>query len=647
MLRKRHLVFAAIGLLVLGGIAAGAPRGNPELSLFLPDNRVDPGDNVDLEVYVLNGGSISLGSEESNDEDRVTTARRVRLLMSAGRAPIAVQTAERPVGNVPEGVTGPVTFSIAVDEDAKPGRYQIPIRLKYKYTHQIADGSGDSTIHQEKTATTTEHVTLRVERSPRFEIVDADLGTIVDGTGNVTVTIRNAGSAVAREARLTITSEDDRLRFDGTPSAMTFTGRWPRGENRTFTFESSVPDDASNRSFPVTIDVTYEDTDGVTQQSETRRTGIAMAGRKDRFVIVDTMPDLPVGGSGLVVLTIRNAGNDAVQEARVSMWSNDPKLRFGGVDSAETFIGPWPAGETRDVAVKANLAADGDIRPYSVAASVSYREADGERRETNPLTTGIIPRPEQTFAVRGLKSTLAVGSEGTVTGTVVNTGDRPVENAVVLFETTNPNVNPVETEFQVGTIDPNEGVPFAFDVEISDTAAAGPRQFTVRVRYRDVENDIRRSDPLDVNVSVGPEQDTFAVEPVNGTVAAGQTRRISVRVTNIDDEPLADISAKIFTSAPLSASDDEAFISELAPGESGTILFELTADASALSKTYPTDIDFQYEEADGDTVLSQTYKLPIRVRSPQTGNAIPIHVIAAVVAIVVLGIGGIYWYRRR
>lgn len=647
MFRSHHITIAVVALILFGGLAAGAPRGSPELSLFLPDNRVAPGDEITLDVFILNGGKVTLGSADSEATARVTTARQVRLLMREGRAPIQVKTAERPVGSVPEGVTGPVQFSVSVDEDASPGAYSVPIRLRYKYTHQISEGTGDSTIHQEKTATTNTHVTIRVDRAARFEIIDADLGAVRDETGEVSVTVQNTGKATARDARLTISAEDDRLTFGGAGSATTFIGPWEPGENRTVSFASELDEGVDNRSFPITIDVTYTDDEGEVQESKTRRTGVTMDGRMDRFVIDQTVNDIAIGESGLIGLTIRNAGPDPVRDARVRIESNDPKLGFGEEAIAETYIGPWPAGESRDIVVKADIDPTADIRPYPIQATVSYREADGERRMTNPLVSGIVPRAEQSFDIRNVESSLAVGEEGQVHGELENTGDQPVRNAVVQFESDNPNVNPIETEFRVGALEPNTRVPFQFDIEISDNAGAGPRQFTVRVRYRDAEGDVRVSDPLDLNITVGPKQDTFAVEPEPAALEPGESRVIALRVTNIDDETLSDISAKLFTSDLLSSSDDEAFITALAPGESTTIRFQVTAARNAVNKTYPVDVDFQYDDADGDTHLSRTYKVPITVSEPPQDDGLVLPVLLGIGILVVLGAGVYYWSRRR
>ena len=70
----------------------------------------------------------------------------------------------------------------------------------------------------------------------------------------------------------------------------------------------------------------------------------------------------------------------------------------------------------------------------------------------------------------------------------------------------------------------------------------------------------------------------------------------------------------------LTSSDDEAFIDRLESGETETITFAISAGGSALSKSYPVSLDFQYDDADGDTLLSDTYQVPVTVEEPEGGE---------------------------
>ena len=645
MSRLRWLLILLVIVSVVAAPATAA-RGRPELSLFTPDARFAPGEEATLDLYIQNGGTIDLGSTAAGVNDRLTTARDVRVeIDDAG--PIDVETTEKPVGQVPEGVTGPVGFDITIAENAKPGTYELDYEVNYKYTNQIAFNDPDSPVHNQREATETGELTIRIDREARFRVANASLGTLVDDRGPLRLTVRNVGSAVATDARLTINSHDDRLTFDGRSSANRFVGTWSADETRTLTFESTVADGAEREPLPVSFDVDYVDTEGDDQTSDTRTTGVTYAARSDRFTIEDVTTAAPIGDSGTVTMTVRNIGSDPVDEVRFGVESTDARLTFGDRPTAETFVGRWAPGEVKRISFTATVASGSDVRAYPIIGTVTYQAADDETRQTDPLVTGLVPLPEQEFAVRDLQSTLSVGQEGQVRGSIVNVGEIAIRNAVVVFETDNPNVNPIETEYQIGSLDSGASADFVFDVEITESAGSGPRQFSVHVRYRDPQDEVRRSDPLDLNVSVGPKADVFTIEPVEGTLQAGGSGAIELRVTNQGDEALTDISAKVFADDPLSSDDDEAFIAALGPGESTTITFGVSAGGSALEKVYPISMDFQYDEPDGDTRLSDTYMVPIEVTTQSGGGGPPIGLIVGVVVLVVLVAGGVYFYRRR
>ncbi|MFB6307870.1 MAG: COG1361 S-layer family protein, partial [Haloarculaceae archaeon] len=153
-------------------------------------------------------------------------------------------------------------------------------------------------------------------------------------------------------------------------------------------------------------------------------------------------------------------------------------------------------------------------------------------------------------------------------------------------------------------------------------------------------------DDLTVQQSVAPSADEFDVQIEDATVQAGKGRTITMTVTNTDNQTLSDISAKLFADSPISTTDDEAFIAELQPGQSETITFSVRASGSALTKTYPLSMDFQYEESDGDTITSDTYKVPVEVTKPSNdGGGPPVLVVALVALVVIVAGAGYYRYR--
>ncbi|MFC6724388.1 COG1361 S-layer family protein, partial [Halobium palmae] len=304
--------------------------------------------------------------------------------------------------------------------------------------------------------------------------------------------------------------------------------------------------------------------------------------------------------------------------ASVAVESSNADLTFSGSPSASSYVGRWQPGETRNVTVEGAFAGNAAVRNYSLGATVTYDDSNGATKQSTRLNFGVTPRDEQTFAVENVTSTLRVGSEGTLNGTIVNTGESAARSVVVSFDPSNPNVDPLETEYAVGTLEAGEEAAFAFDTEVTESAGAGPRQFTFDVRYRNSAGEQREADSVDVTADVGQSRKEFAIQGLNTTFVPGDSGEMTVRLTNNGDETVRDVSAKLFTDDPVTTSNSEAFVSELGPGESERLTFGVAVAGGAIAnKTYPVQMDFRYETPDGDAQISETYQVPVQVDEPE------------------------------
>lgn len=644
---SRYTALSVVILVVVAssGLAVASPRGSPDLSAYAPDNRVTPGDETRLGIVVLNSGDIDVGGSP-DEERRITTARNVRLTMQRGTAPIKVESGTQPVGNVPEGRVGPIYFDISVNDNAKPGRYEVPIEVKYEYTNAIIDSDPGNPVHQQTQREWMLTVDLVIQEDAQFEIVDIQTDPLVGTSTTVTFDIRNVGSMVARDATLTVNSRSRQLSFAGAANTSTFMGNWEPGTTRTVAFETQIREVSNERPYPISAQVNYEDREGDQRRSESMSAGITAGERTDRLAIERTDVNIGVGDRGTVELAVTNTGEELLRDARVTIQSTDPKLTFGGTASATTLAGTWEPGETKTLTFKASTAPGSDAREYPIALSAAYKDENGDSQQTGQIITGIKPRPEQAFEITNVKSTLTVGQEGQVTAEVRNVGDVTVRNAVVAFDSANPNINPIETEYAIGNLKPGEAQEFSFEVEVSDSADAGPRQLSFTMRYRNQEDDVRRSDPIDAQVNVNGKRDVFEVTPVVASLDAGSSGPLRLRVTNAGNQTVRDVSAKLFADDPISSDDDEAFIDELEPGESAEITFGVSAGGGAMDKRYPVSLDFQYDDADGDTLLSDTYQVPVDVNRSTDGGP-PIVPLVIVIALALLIGGGFLYYRRR
>lgn len=504
--------------------------GRPDVNVVVPENRVSAGEETTLDVFLTNSGQIDRGGP-GEFVDRVTTARNTVVSVETGNSPIDVQTQSVPVGTLPEGTTGPFSLRLTVPETVPPGTYEVPIRVRYSYTRIVSYGDGQPEF-ADSFSNERQRITIRVEDGPQFRIVDSRSSAQIGDRGEVALSIRNVGTEVARDSRVTLRSSSDELTF----------------------------------------------------------------------------------GSGS--------------------------------RSSDSFVGTWEPGEIKEVNYTVQASDDAIQRSYSLSAQVNYTDTDGISRTKDGLVTGITPIAEQSFSVSDVESTLRVGEEGTLSGTVTNQGPSSITSGTIELQTNNPNLNIGEPEYRIGDLAAGESTSFSFDVDVTDSANAGPRQLTATVQYRDDDNDPRTSDELDIDAPVGDDRPEFGVVPVNGTLRAGSGGQLILEVTNQNEAPVSDISAKLFVDSPISVSDDEAFIEQLGPGESATIVFGISVASSALEKSYPVELDFQYDDADGDTLVSDTYTIPVTVETQQRGGGLGVLPIVGLFVVIVAALFGVYLYRR-
>ncbi|MFC4551870.1 MULTISPECIES: COG1361 S-layer family protein [Halorussus] len=745
----------------------GTVVGRPNLELTAPDNQYGAGEQVALEVYISNDGDIDRGGP-SEYEQRVTTARNVRLDIDEDRLndtlarAIDINSGTVFAGSVPEGVSGPYAFNLEIGDSLSPGTYRIPVEVSYDYTNFVRYRTGGQPEYGDLSREQTAYVTIVVEDQPRFEISSQSLQPVTPGeTATYRMNLTNTGTQPAVRADVTLSAANSSLFFGNAanPQQQTsvFFDRIEPGETKTFNVTVGATADTAPGTYIANAMVAYEQPNGVAGRSELLRYGVAVGGEQT-FAIRGVESNLTVGDSGLVTGTVVNTGETNVTDAVVTLQPGNPNLqpreteyavgtlapgesanfsfridtanaadpgprrvsfqvryanrqgdtRTGesvdaivAVDGEQTFSvrgvsGDLQVGDTgtvsgtlvntgnqtvsnavvvfgtgnsnfqpRETQIAVGTLTPGESVPFEftvdvpngsepgsrqVSFQVRYRNRNDELRTSDALESRVAVGGEQTFAVRNLNGTLRVGQTGDLTGTIVNTGNRTVSNAVVDLRTNNPNLDPRETEYAVGTLAPGESASFEYTVDVNTEAEPGPRQLSFRVRYRNQNNDLRTSEPIDGRVTVAEERDEFRVEPVNATVPAGGAEVVAVRVTNTAGETLRNVDAKLFASDPLSSDNDEAFVDRLAPGESTVLKFRVSAAGSAIPKDYPVSIDFAYENERGDDVLSETYRVPIEVVEPRR-RGFPVvldagaaaWVAGGAAAVVALGLG---WWKR-
>jgi sialidase-1 len=516
-----------------------------------------------------------------------------------------------------------------------------------------ADASSGPTSLQQATGT--------VRGSPDLSVVLPQSEVTPGRTNEVTLQIVNEGDldigtpqtrdivTTARNVRLDATADDSSLTVETGTLAL---GAIRDTRPREAPIAISVPNGTDPGKYEVEVELTYDYTyqyaSGVSYDRENTVTADVNVEVTDdaRFKIVDITTDAQVGDRGTLEATLKNIGATAAYDATVALESSSAGLALGQRASDAARVGSISPGETVTIPYDASFTPTAPARQYAISGQVSFDTPDGIPHVDQGLSAGVTPLEEQTFEVEDIESTLRVGEDGELTGTVVNTGPVAADNIVVQYAGSAGNIIPIEQSAAVGSLDAGESAAFTLPLSVGGEAESGLRTVDFAVQYRSDGGEARVYNEVAVNAEVAPERDSFSVAIENQTIEAGGSRTVAVTVTNNLGEPASDLEARLFANDPLETGDtDTGYVQSLDAGESTTMVFDLTTTGSATpGSTYPISLDFRYDDADGDSQLSDTYRVPINV-TPSESGGLPLPVIF--VAALVVGTIGLVVYRRR
>jgi len=483
-----------------------------------------------------------------------------------------------------------------------------------------------------------EETTLDVLLVNRGEVLDGgrpDLETLVR-TARVTTVRVGAGDAPVE----VLTGE--------TP-----VGTVPPGVSGPVPVRVRVAENATPGTYELRVRLSYEYVERVQYndegrerrftEAETDRTSVAVrVERRPRFELVGVDSDVAVGEAGPVRVTLRNVGAPA-RDATVALRSADAEVGFGGGTAvAESFVGDWPAGEARTVAVRARVADDALVREYALSARVAYRTTDGRSLTSGAVAVGLRPAVGPALAVVVEEASLPAGREGVVRGRVENRGDAVARDVTLRLAADSERVTLVETAYPLGDVPPGGSVPFAAAVDVASDADPGPRRLAATVERR-TDDDGRRAEAADLRVRVVDTPEPFAADALDARVVVGGDARLRVRLTNAGDGAVRDVRARIEPTEPFESEDPAAFVPALAPGASANLSFHLSASDEAVPGTNAVELRVAYEDADGDDRTAGPLFVPVDVVPEPAGSAL----LPAVVALAALvAFGGWYWRRR-
>ena len=507
-----------------------------------------------------------------------------------------------------------------------------------------------------------------------IEISVLNTGSIQEGTA------LDEPTATARGVRVSVDDDDAPVTVE---LGETTAGSIPPGEVATVPVSVTVPESADGDSGELAVDVEYTytafDNGNATDETDTESTDLDIEVRdRSQFAIDDVETDAQIGTDGTVEVDLENIGSDDAEAVRVSAQSPTGGVTLGGTnggdatgpqpeqspDSADqppneneasgpsqtgdstsaAFLGDLDSDETGTVAFDTRIDRELGVDSYLLELQVVYEDGDGILRESPTLATAVEPTAGQTFEISDLNSTLEVGERGTITATLENTGPADVETPVVRAEPTSERIDITDSSLAVDDLDEDDTAELRFEAEVSGQADPGDRQLTFTVEYG-IDGDRLESDPFVERVGVADERRAFTITADDAEIPAGTTQTVELTVTNNRNERLSNLNVFLYPDGPLSVDSDEAFIPELAAGESDSVAVDVTVDETASQRAYPLDLDIRYDDETDDDRISQRYQIPVTAEEPPPDDGLlpSLLSVAGVVALLVGATAAIRW----
>jgi len=208
--------------------------------------------------------------------------------------------------------------------------------------------------------------------------------------------------------------------------------------------------------------------------------------------------------------------------------------------------------------------------------------------------------------------------------------------------------------------------PLKFTIKIGEHAPAGKYPLSLNMTY-DYQDNVRvyasslvtsgsspalanfresyiyqkANQTVPISIMVKQEAD-FEILNASATLSTGSKKApISTTYKNIGEDPIKDSVARLSIFKPFSSTDDQAFIGTLQPGEEKTVVFRLDVDSDATPKDYGINSEIKYTDVNGDTVISESMKIPVVVKAASSSLLLP-----AAIVLIIIAAGG-YMYRKK
>ena len=381
------------------------------------------------------------------------------------------------------------------------------------------------------------------------------------------------------------------------------------------------------------------------------------------------------GQDATITVVIQNGGTSAIKFVGHGTLAQDDlpttaKLVTTGLSAGDAPIiiktGTQDLGDIASPGVvtavfSAKITSDATLGDYQIPLTISYKYLANsnslqpssdtlqpvydEVTTVIPLTVRIEPAVK-IDVVDVIPENLIVGTEGFVNLTIRNIGPEDGKRAsVILLRNGDSPVIPTDSSVYIGDFPQGQTVSCLYKVSVSEDATQQSNPVDVMVTYTNTEGDTVNSATDTVGVPVGGKLG-FAVTSSSASLHPGESSVIEVEYRNTGSITAYHAQAQLTTLEPFSSSDTQAYLGDIAPNQTVTARYSITADSTAAPAVYELDTNVRYRDSLDNSLISDTVSAPVEIVPAKPGNPL-VPAVLILVAAILIGAGYYLFAMKR
>lgn len=523
------------------------------------------------------------------------------------------------------------------------------IEIKVKILDS-ADEGNEYTIKSNISFTDSEGIEYNSKENisviPESErVIDVDIdesANPIGDNGETTINIENKNDIDLKNSKLIITSPQSELQINNQEKWSRYVGDIETNDDLNIDIPTQFTDGAiKDVDYKLDVVLNYSK-DNVTNSIYSN---ISLTPDEERDISLDiTDGILPVGGYGSMELELENKNDIDMNSISVNLRSKNSDLSISGQNRLESRyrLDNLQNEESTTFTVLGILSSNAiEDAKYPVEATISY-EDNNEIKNTITKEIEFIADEEQKVSTSIDEGDLSEGMDDSIDIKTTNEGPKDVQDININIQTRNDLIVKT-TKYNIENIKSGETDTSSIPVEVPLNTNTLNQEIDIVVDYTydDIPHSVSSSSIEKFKLEeLSKEFDISVIN--NSEVARGGESVIQINVTNNRDERISNVDAEFSANSPLSISDSSSYISSLDSGESAVVNVTTSVSSDATVNSYPLDLDFQYDDKNGNTRLSEVYSVQVNVIESDSG--LPLGIIGVGLVIV---IGSVYYNRNR